>query len=241
MPIPLVFIFIYSLGRWGIVDARDFLKAVTLGCGFLDWWLSSAVCYASTSGMVLYQFWPDLTADGATSWVWQITVWQPCWRPVSWADWASFLPFPVPLALFRASDFASRHLCYLSRGSIVGTCAGILVLGAMNSKMLKRHWKIVVALFLLVAVCITQSPALSRRIRSIVNLTTNSSNIGRLEIWHVSWEMLKDHLLFGIGPGHFGSAYEAYRPEGYITPKAPQLVLIPADGLGLVGFLLFFG
>ncbi len=54
--------------------------------------------------------------------------------------------------------------------------------------------------------------------------------------------MLKDHLLFGIGPGHFGSAYEAYRPECYIKAKSPHsLYWFLLTGWGLVGFLLFYG
>ncbi|NLY52893.1 MAG: O-antigen ligase family protein [Firmicutes bacterium] len=244
MPIPLVFIFIYSLGRWGIVDARDFLKAVTLGCGFLG-------LVVVISRLLRLNIWygsiPILARfNGGRG------------NVLGMADngLAAMLEAGVMGGLgffFYRSRYRWLYLgasvtsllgifVTLSRGSIVGTCAGILVLGAMNSKMLKRHWKIVVALFLLVAVCITQSPALSRRIRSIVNLTTNSSNIGRLEIWHVSWEMLKDHLLFGIGPGHFGSAYEAYRPEGYIKAKSPHsLYWFLLTGWGLVGFLLFFG
>ncbi|NLA58586.1 MAG: O-antigen ligase family protein [Firmicutes bacterium] len=244
MPIPLVFILIYSLGRWGIVDARDFLKAVTLGCGFLG--LVVVVSHLLRLN-IWYGSFPILARfNGGRGYV------------LGMADngLAAMLEAGVMGGLGFFLYGSRRRWLYLgasltslmgifvtlSRGSMVAACGGILALAMMNAETLKRHWKIVVALCLVVALCITQSPTLQKRILSIPNLTTNRSNIGRLQIWEVSWEMFKDRFLFGSGPGHFGTIYETYRPQGYLEARSPHsLYLFLLTGWGLVGFLLFFG
>ncbi|NMB46450.1 MAG: O-antigen ligase family protein [Firmicutes bacterium] len=244
MPIPLVFIFIYALGRWGIVNARDFLKAITLGCGLLglvvfashllrlNIWHGSFPILASFHrgrGNVL-----GMADNGLAA--------------MLEAGIAGGLGFFLYKSQHRWLYLAASLSALLgvfttySRGSIVGSLAAIIILIAMNSQMVRKHWKVIVVLGMIVVICISQWPGLSRRIMSIANVTTNSSNVGRLQIWEVSWNMFKDHVLFGIGPGHYGRTYALYRPDGYIKARSPHsLYFFVLTGWGLVGFTLFFG
>lgn len=244
MIIPLIFILIYALGRWGIGNPRDFLKAVTLGCGLLG-------LVVITSHLLRLNVWygsiPILArfnrgrgnvlgmADNGLAAMLEAGV----------AGGLGFFLYQSRHRwLYLAASLSSLLGIFitLSRGSIVGTLGAIVVLTVMNSRMVQKHWRIIVPVCLIVLICISQSPKLSARILSIANLTTNSSNVGRLQVWEVSWNMLTDHVLFGIGPGHYGQTYAAYRPDGYLKARSPHsLYFFILTGWGLVGFLLFFG
>ena len=244
MPIPLLFIMIYALGRWGIVNARDFLKAVTLGCGLLglvvvisrlmrlDIWYGSIPILARFNrgrGNVLGM------ADNGLAAMLEAGV---------TGGLGFFLYQSRHRWLYLAASFTSLLGIFTtySRGSMVGTLAAVIILIAMNSPAVRKHWKAIIGICGVTLVCIFKWPGLSARILSIANLSTNSSNIGRLQIWQVSWSMLKDNFLFGIGPGHYCRAYAAYRPDNFIKAMSPHsMYFFVLTGWGLVGFTLFFG
>ncbi|NMB12800.1 MAG: O-antigen ligase family protein [Firmicutes bacterium] len=244
MPIPVVFILIYALGRWGIVNTRDFLKAVTLGCGLLglvvfishlmrlNIWYGSIPILARFNrgrGNVLGM------ADNGLAAMLEAGV---------TGGLGFFLYQSRHRWLYLAASFASLLGIFTtySRGSMVGTLAAIVILIAMNSEMVRKHWKVIAAICGVTLVCIFKWPGLSARILSIVNLSTTSSNVGRLQIWQVSWNMFKDSFLFGIGPGHYGRTYAAYQPDGYLNAMSPHsLYFFVLTGWGLAGFALFFG
>ncbi|NMB13439.1 MAG: O-antigen ligase family protein [Firmicutes bacterium] len=243
MPIPVVFICIYALGRWGITNTRDFLKAVVLGCGFLgvvvvvshqlrlNIWYGSIPILANFKGRgnVLGM------ADNGLAAMLEAGV-------------AGGLGFFLSQTSYRWLYLLASLTSLLgvlvtySRGSMVATLSAVILLTAMSSRLVRKHWKPLLAVCMLVLLLISQSPGLSRRISSITNLSTDSSNVGRLEIWEISWNMVRDRLLFGVGPGQYGDTYELYRPEGYIRTRSPHsMYFFVLTGWGLAGFILFFG
>lgn len=243
MPIPIVFIGIYALGRWGIRSPRVFLKAVTLGCGFLglvviiarllklNIWYGDIPILAQFTGRgnVLGMADNGLAAmleAGVTGGL-GFYLYQQSWR------WLYILS--------SMTSLAAIFMTY-SRGSMVGTAGAVILLLAMNSHLLKKHWKLLVGVFLLVILFINYWPGLTTRIQSIFDLTTNTSNIGRLEIWIVTFQMVKNHPILGIGPGLFGTLYPQYRLPDYILARSPHSIyLYVLSGWGLLGFLIFFG
>ena len=243
MPIPIVFIVICALGRWGIVRPRDFLRAIVLGCGVLGlvviishqlrlniWWGSIPIlANFGRRGNVLGM------ADNGLAAMLEAGV----------AGGIGFFLYETRYRwLYLLASITSLLGIFVtySRGSMVGTLVAVLLVFAMDKQLIKKHWKLIIALGVLVIVVIGQSPGLSRRVASIVNVSTNSSNTGRLEIYEVTWNMIKEHPIFGIGPGQYGAIYETYRPEGYFKARSPHnMYLFVMVGWGLVGFVLFFG
>ncbi|NLK07960.1 MAG: O-antigen ligase family protein [Firmicutes bacterium] len=242
MPIPIVFIFIYALARWGIQKPQEFLRALVLGCGVLGlivvissqlrlniWWGSIPILARFTGrGNVLGMADNGLAAmmEAGVAGGIGLFLYETRYR------WLYLLASVVSLLAIFAT---------YSRGSMVAVLAAALLIFALDIKLVKRHWKLIVALGLLVVVVISQSPGLARRVSSITS-AHDRSNIGRLQIYEVTWQMIKEHPLLGIGPGQYGNVYETYRPEGYLKARSPHnLYLFVLAGWGLVGFMLFFG
>lgn len=72
------------------------------------------------------------------------------------------------------------------------------------------------------------------RIRSIFNWSGDAGNLGRLEIWNSSFNLVKDHLLFGIGAsktGSWNSAIMMVTESDYLKKMVE---------LGLVGSILYY-
>ena len=68
----------------------------------------------------------------------------------------------------------------------------------------------------------------------------------RLQLWRSSWQMLRDHLWFGVGPDNFLYAYRSYYllPQGWQEPNLnhPHNWLLDwATRLGLPGLVLAIG
>ncbi len=65
----------------------------------------------------------------------------------------------------------------------------------------------------------------------------------RLSIWDAGWRMIRDHLVFGVGPDNFLSHYRAYmRPDAWREPNIshPHNLLLDAWlSIGLFGLLAF--
>lgn len=243
MPIPIVFILVCALGRWGITRPRDFLRAVVLGCGTLGliviishqlrlniWWGSIPILANFRGrGNVLGM------ADNGLAAMLEAGV----------AGGIGFFLYETRYRwLYLLASITSLLAIFTtySRGSMVGTLVAVLLVFVMDKRLIKKHWKLIVAMGLLVMLIVHQYPGLAKRISSIVNLSTNSSNTGRLEIYEVTWNMIREHPIFGVGPGQYGAIYETYRPEGYFKARSPHnMYLFVMAGWGLVGFALFFG
>lgn len=90
-------------------------------------------------------------------------------------------------------------------------------------------------------------PQYVARFESITNTTTDSSNLGRFDVWTSSINMFKDHPVTGVGIGQWRTIYEA----SYRLPTENQhlyhahnnfIQLLGEVGLlGLLGVLIFYG
>lgn len=164
-----------------------------------------------------------------------------------------FLPaLAFPLALAGVVQAGTRA------GWIALGC-GLLLLayGAARERML-RTFAILVVLGALVSGGLVgaagsmntadQSAGLSAGVRSLPELQ-HERNQGRLAIWAISWEVIKDNALFGIGSDVLFKTFEAYRTEAFnraegaerVADKAHSSVLEYAVESGVPGALLFVG
>lgn len=236
-----VFIGIYALGRWGIVDPREFLKALTLGAGLLGivvvmgWlfkiniWLGNFPILANfeNRGNVLGM------GDNGLAAMLEVGV----------TGGLGFFLYQTRhrwLFLIASISALSAILITLSRGSMVGTFVAVLVLLLLNSHLVKKHWKIILILGFALLIVLASSPLLSERVMSIFDLGPRSG--GRIEIWTTTLEMVKDHALFGVEPWHYGEVYREYmRPDPiHDNVRSPHsLYLYILSGWGITGFIIF--
>ncbi len=97
------------------------------------------------------------------------------------------------------------------------------------------------------------------RTRSVANITTDVSNVERLNRWVSAWRMFKERPLTGFGPGTYQFEYIPYQEERYMnrltvtdpwdppegsggTAHSEYLLLLSETGLfGLTAFLLLMG
>ncbi len=123
-----------------------------------------------------------------------------------------------------------------SRGAMVGTAAGSFILAVSMS------WKVIGVLTSLVAVALFTNNRFYKRVLSIFSLQ-DRSNYMRLKVYEGTFDMIKDHFFFGVGPGNFGEVYPAYQVPGEeidaMTPHSNYLNII--TGWGIIGGLFFFG
>lgn len=139
---------------------------------------------------------------------------------------------------------AAGVLVTFSRGGMVGVAASLLTLCLLNARYIRRYWKVAAITVLLVALVLTSLiatlPGLGSRISSITSI---EKNIGRVWIWTAALKMVKDHPVFGSGPGNFGKLYLEYRVlDEYRHARSPHsLYLFVLTGWGMVGFMLFYG
>jgi hypothetical protein len=146
------------------------------------------------------------------------------------------------LAIVAACAMARRHsgvltlvlpALYLTgtRGAMLGTCAAALVLAPRHLR-----WA---ALAVGAAVL-----ALHPRAGAV------ASDVGRLEIWRIAWDVFKSRPIVGVGPGAFGEAFRAHVSPAYVIVRGSSLaaadhahneilqVLATTGIVGALGYLL---
>jgi len=85
------------------------------------------------------------------------------------------------------------------------------------------------------------------RFESITNMTTDGSNLGRIDVWTSSINMFKDHPVMGVGIGQWRDVYEDfYRFESeyqhlYHAHNNFLQLLSEVGILGFLGVLIFYG
>lgn len=128
-----------------------------------------------------------------------------------------------------------------SRGPILATCLGLLVLALLSERLVR--WLGLGGLVVVVTV-VALSPTLLDRfttqIESEMNLREPRS---RVFIWNNALEIIGDNAVMGVGPGNFGDAYSQLLPPD-ISPirhytHAHNDFLQVAARSGVVGLLLF--
>ncbi|MCK4577685.1 MAG: O-antigen ligase family protein, partial [Candidatus Marinimicrobia bacterium] len=137
----------------------------------------------------------------------------------------------------------------LSRGAWLAAIAGILIalfpqLNRLWQKYLKRRIYQIAAIPIAIG-------SLFLGLRFIYQLNPASA-LGRLFIWHITWNMFADHPLAGIGYGRYGVEYLNYQANFFDDPsnathfdlaanlkQADNEYLQILAETGIVGFLLF--
>lgn len=238
--IPFIFIWVYCLGRWGLVYPEHFLRSMLRGTALLatimvvarwlnlSFWIGDFPVLADFRpggrGVVLGVISNGLAVvleAGAIGGIGLL---------FAGAKWRDKVEGVIISALSIAAVFIT-----MSRGAMVGIVAGAIAGGLLFSPLA------VVPVAVAGGGGVLVSPRLQQRILSIVDVTTNNSNVTRLRIWEATWHMLKDHFWLGVGPGNFSRVYPLYSVPGYEarTPHSTYLNLI--SGWGVLGGLLFFG
>ena len=85
------------------------------------------------------------------------------------------------------------------------------------------------------------------RIRSATNITSDASNLERLNRWDAAWRMYKERPVFGFGPGTYAFEYAPFQDPDKLTiistnfgdgGNAHSEYLGPLAEMGTLGFLL---
>lgn len=84
------------------------------------------------------------------------------------------------------------------------------------------------------------------RLRSAANITSDASNLERLNRWSAAWEMFKERPVFGFGPATFAFEYAPYQDPEKLTiistnfgnmGNAHSEYLGPLAEMGILGFV----
>lgn len=106
-----------------------------------------------------------------------------------------------------ASVLAVSVIFSYTRGIWLATLVAILLIALFRNR--RAFSMVLVTLALVGAVIVTVPSSYSSRARSIFAL---SENIDRLIIWEISWAMLRDHPILGIGLGNYPELQDTYAP-----------------------------
>ena len=168
------------------------------------------------------------------------------------------------VAAFSVISTIIGLLCNKSRGSWLTVLIVVPVATFRYLKQSKKYLAVVLALFLGVAGFMASTPQYVQRVKSITNMTTDTSNAYRLFIWKSATQMVRDHPVTGIGAGRFAEIYkgkynyayryEKFKDKGKFKYKKVRVHLtyqhahnnffhIAAESgiIGLVGILYFVG
>jgi len=130
-----------------------------------------------------------------------------------------------------------------SYGGFLGLIAGVIILlFFITSRSVK---KIALIIFLLVMLFGTVAVASQTKFQNIIQATERNSLTTRLQIWEISWELVKQRPILGVGLGNFYQPYRAQAFAMYSPPlewevvKAHNLFLNLWLEVGLVGLISF--
>lgn len=124
------------------------------------------------------------------------------------------------------------------------TALALSILITMPLVLLKKSWQIYfIVIFVFFSLFLTQVN--NRKFQAIKDLQERSSLSSRLTIWQVSWKLISEHPLIGIGAGNFQSAYlsEQKNFPPYLEWAVPQphniflAFWLQSGLLGLTGFI----
>lgn len=114
-------------------------------------------------------------------------------------------------------------------------------------QVVDKHKKAIVSwTFGLCAAAIVCVPKISHRILSIFAMRNDSSTSFRMNVYHSSWQMFQDNVLFGIGCGNkvFREIYGLYMLSGFDALSAYSIFLeiaVESGIFALIFYLLFVG
>jgi O-antigen ligase len=127
----------------------------------------------------------------------------------------------------------------LTRNAWLGLAAGVVVL-----VLLLRPKSVFIVVPLSLALFFASPEAVRDRVRSAFDPADETAR-DRVAMWKAGRLMVRDHPLFGVGPGRIKEVYPGYRQPGYIVPRVGHLhnnlVTTAAEtGLPSAAFYLWF-
>lgn len=233
--IPFAFIWLYILGRWFIQDPETFVQNLIRGAAILaliavlaktfNWSLSIGQLQilgrfaGKGRGEIFY------IADNSLGLLFQVGIVGGIGSIlVYWQEKKYLLENILAVVLCSGGLLISA-----SRGAMMGTLVGL-------GFLVIKYW--VAAIF--GGLFVGGLLIVGQRFRSIFRLDNHSA---RLQIWQSSLEIIKDHPLFGVGPGNFGEIYHKYQPaslEIHVSCAHSNYLNI-FIGWGIIGGLLLWG
>jgi len=104
----------------------------------------------------------------------------------------------------------------VSRGGWIS--AGVAIIVLFGVLTLHRNYRLpsLVLMVMMVAACgffVTKTQFFKERLKAGVDDGKNLEVSTRYELWRAATLMWRDHVWFGVGPGHYDYRFRAYRPE----------------------------
>ena len=144
-------------------------------------------------------------------------------------------------ALFMTKSYAAIL-------GIFGALGLYVLVILVRLKLSRKKLFMALALLFITFVAVVGSQLRSEKFRQFLDLENRSSSSVRLEIYEISWGLINEYPLTGVGPGLFQAYYQTHGPE-YLG-RAPMEWNIPHPhnvflafwlNAGLLGFLAFLG
>jgi putative inorganic carbon (HCO3(-)) transporter len=146
---------------------------------------------------------------------------------------------------------ASLYVTY-SRGAYLALASEAAVLGGAWLLSRRRTGGLPRAVWLALALTATvvagwvlwhYVPTLQARVASMVNVTGDSSNVFRTNVWRATLALIRDNWWLGVGIGNdaFRHAYALYMVSGFEALGAYNIFLEWWAEAGLIGLLAFLG
>ncbi len=175
---------------------------------------------------------------------------------------AMLITFAIPVALVTIFDkqmplFVRKSALFSFFSMMLGIAGnqsrGSWLFSGVNSICISIKYGMANIKYLLIACCIiasivgifAQSPKYVERLQSIVNTTSDRSNLGRLYVLNSSLNMIEDYPVTGVGPGlwqtYYKQEYQLSIEIQDLGHSHNNLVQVTAESglLGLIGFLYF--
>jgi putative inorganic carbon (hco3(-)) transporter len=164
----------------------------------------------------------------------------------SWKTWMQKV-----LALVMVAVNSACLAFTFSRGGWIGVVVALLVLALLLAQWwsiyLSRFWRTwalpialgTAATVVLLAIVVVEP--LRDRVSSMFAGRGDSSNNFRINVWLAVIEMIKDHPVFGIGPGNvaFNKIYPRYQRPRYSALSAYSILLEVTLEAGFIGLACF--
>jgi O-antigen ligase len=127
----------------------------------------------------------------------------------------------------------------MTRNAWLGLLAALLVVGGLKDRA--TLVRTVILITVTVSVLMLLSPGLRSRGASMDNVTSDRSNIERLNIWRTTIDMIRDRPLLGVGKGNYTKVMDQYRERygaGSHSHAHNTLLQVTAEN-GLIGLAAY--
>jgi O-antigen ligase len=254
--IPVYFLFAQYLKK-DIRSAITFLLCYATGlatvAGIISYWHIQIADIRNVAYRVTAPFYNDHTAYGAVL-AFFITILSVIPFMKSLPKWQRLLPIALLCPMFIGLYLSFSRAAWLSLLISFGLCM-ILLLRIRIRMVLFVLTTIVILLFSFQAEIMnrlsknTQDSSagnFAEHVKSITNITSDASNVERLNRWSSAIKMFKEKPLFGWGPGTYQFNYASYQNPAYRTiittnagtgGNAHSEYLGPLSETGLIGLV----